>query len=57
MRYHYDELILCDLFEKLHYLNGGFAVECACRFVCEEDIGVVDECTGNSDTLHLSAGK
>ena len=56
MSYHDNQLILGDLFEQFHNLDTCFAVQSAGRFVRQEDIRVIDKGTGDSHTLHLTAG-
>ena len=56
MRDHDDQPVACDLFQKLHDLQAGLAVQRARRLVREDDVGIVDESTRDGDTLHLSAG-
>ena len=54
-----DDCCACavEFFEHLHDLRGGFAVQCAGRFVTEQNIRLIDERTRNRCTLLLSAGK
>ena len=55
MCYHYYQLILGDLFEYLHYLHAGLGIKSTCRLICQQYIGVIYQCTGYGDTLHLPA--
>ena len=54
---HYDETVARDLLEQFHNAHAGLAVEGARRLVREDDFGIVDDCAGDCDALHLSAGK
>ena len=56
MRDHDDEAVLRDLLEEIHDLHGGLGVECAGRFVGEQDLRVIDQGAGDCHTLHLTAG-
>ena len=42
--------------EKNQYLEGGTGIEVSGRFIGEDDGGVVYQCPGDGDTLHLSSG-
>ena len=53
---HDDQFILRNLPQDIHDLHAGLGIKCAGRFVGQQDIGVVDQCTRNRDTLHLTAG-
>lgn len=53
---HNDEPVFRHLFEQFHDLHAGFAVQRARGFVGKNDVGIVDESTGNRHPLHLSAG-
>ena len=55
MRNHNDELCFGYFFEQLHYGNTRFAVEGARRFVGKNNSGIVYDCAGNGNALHLSA--
>ena len=57
VRDHDDEPRLGDLFEKVHDLDAGRAVERAGRLVGKNDLGVVDQRTRDRNALHLTAGK
>jgi len=54
---HNNEFIFSDIGEEVHDLDAGFAVEGAGRLIGEEDIGIIDEGSGDSDALHLAAGE
>ena len=54
---HDDEAVFGHLFQKVHDLHRGLRVEGAGGLVGQDNVRVVDEGTGNGDTLHLSAGK
>ena len=56
MRNHDNQAVFGDLFEDIHDLYARFGVQRAGRFVGEDDIGVIDECTGDRYALHLTAG-
>ena len=43
--------------EKIHYLFAGGAVQSAGRFIGKKNFRMVDDSTGNGNTLLLSAGK
>ena len=53
---HNYQAVFCYLLQKLHNLNAGFGIQCACRLVSEKNIRVVHQRTGNCHTLHLTAG-
>ena len=53
---HDHQPVLCHLLEQLHDLDAGLAVQRAGGLVCQQDIRVVDQCTGNGNALHLAAG-
>ncbi len=55
MSYHDNETVFRDLLEYLHYLNARLGIESACRLVSEDYIGIVDDGTGDSNSLHLTA--
>lgn len=55
VRNHDDKSVFCDFFEDIHYLNARCAVESAGRFVGEDNIGIVNDSSRDSYTLHLSA--
>lgn len=55
VRNHNDELCFGYFFEQLHYGNTRFAVEGARRFVGKNNSGIVYDCAGNGNALHLSA--
>ena len=52
---HHDEPVLGDLFEQIHDLDAGVAVQRAGRLVGEQDVGIVDQRACDRDTLHLTA--
>ena len=54
---HYDETVARNFFEQLHNAHARFAVECARGLVGEDYLGIVDDCAGDCDALHLSARK
>ena len=53
---HDDHTIPGDLLEDVHNLYACLGVQCTGRLVRQNDVRIVDQCTGNGDTLHLSAG-
>ena len=53
---HAHQPVTCHLLEQLHHLKAGLAVQCAGGLVCQQDIGVVHQRTGNGYPLHLPAG-
>ena len=55
MRDHNDQLVARDLFEDLHDLHARSRIKRTRRLVCQQDLGIVDQRTGNRHTLHLSA--
>ena len=57
MRYHYDQLGAGYLFEKLHYLHAGRAVESARRLVRQDYFGIVYDGARDRHSLHLTARK
>ena len=57
MRDHNDQTIVRNLSEQIHDLHAGLGIERARRLVCQQDLGVVDERTGDGDALHLAAGE
>ena len=56
VRDHDDQTILGDLAEQIHDLNAGFGIQSTRRLVGKKDVGIVDQCTRDGDTLHLTAG-
>ena len=59
MRDHDDRaaVFLIDRFDQLEDLLGGDVIKCAGRFVAEQDVGVLDDCSADRGALLLSAGK
>ena len=55
VRDHDHQAVARELLQDLHDLHGGIGVERAGGFVGEDDLGVVDDGTGDGDALHLSA--
>ena len=55
MRYHNYESFLGDFLDKIHYLHRGDRVKSTGGFVCKQDFGVVYKCSGDSDSLALTA--
>ena len=56
VRDHDDELLVRDLLQDVHDLDGGLGVERAGRLVGQQDLGVVDKGAGNGHALHLATG-
>ena len=54
MGHHDDKVILCNLFEKLHYLFARVTVESTGGFICKQNRRAVHQCTGNGHPLHLT---
>ena len=52
---HYNEPVFGYLLEQIHYLNAGLGVKRARRLVGKQYLGVVDQRSGDSHTLHLTA--
>ena len=42
--------------KKDQYLEGGTGIEISGRFISEDDGGIIYQCPGDGDALHLSAG-
>ena len=55
MRDHDDEPLTRNFLDQLHDLDARLGVQRAGRFVCKQDIRVVDERTRNGNALHLPA--
>ena len=53
---HDNQTVLCNLFEQIHDLHTGFRVQCASGLICQQNIWIIHQRTGNSHALHLSAG-
>jgi hypothetical protein len=45
------------IFDKGHYILRHYYIEAGCRFIEEEDGGVVDEGSGDIDSLLLTRGE
>ena len=56
MRNHDHQTISGYLFQQFHNLHTGFGVQRAGGFVCQQNIRIVNQCTGNGYTLHLATG-
>ena len=57
VRDHDDQAVARNLLEQVHDLHGRRRVQGAGRLVCQHDLGVVNQGTGNGHALHLSARK
>src|SRR5215472_7530209 len=58
MRDHDDrDSVLVELLENCHDLYAGAAIEIASRFVGEQHLRFVDQCSRNCHSLLLPAGK
>ena len=55
MRDHNDEAVAGNFLEKLHDLYARCRIKRARRLVGKQNIGIVDECSRNRNSLHLSA--
>ena len=55
MRHHYHETVFRYLFKYIHDLQACFRIESTGRLVCENDVGIIYQCTGDSHSLHLTA--
>ena len=53
--YHDNELFFWNLFQKLHNLNARFGIKSARGLIGKQDIGVVNQCSCNGNSLHLTA--
>ena len=53
---HDHKPILGHRFQQLHYLHAGVTVQCAGWLICQQNIRVVYQRTGDGHTLHLTAG-
>ena len=53
---HDHKTILGHFLQNLHDLHAGLRVQSAGWFVSQNDVGVVDQRTGDGHTLHLTAG-
>jgi hypothetical protein len=43
--------------KQMMEINGGGGIKISGWFVGQDDVGVIDKCPGNSDTLLLAPGK
>ena len=57
VRDHDDQAVACNILEQVHDLHGRCRIQGAGRLVCQHDLGVVDQGTGNRHALHLSTRK
>ena len=46
-----------DEFDRLEYDLSGLIVESSCRLVAQQNVGPLGNCTGDRNSLLLSAGK
>ena len=53
--YHDDQMIFCNLLQKLHHLFTRFTVQRTGRFISKQYRRPIHKCTGDGNTLHLSA--
>ena len=53
---HDDKAVVSHFFEKIHDLHGCLRVQSAGGLVCQQDLGIVDQGSGDRYTLHLAAG-
>ena len=53
---HNDQTVLGDLPQDIHDLQACLGIQRTGRLICQNDIGVIHNGTGDSYTLHLSAG-
>ena len=53
---HDHQPVFGDLFQQLHDLDAGLAVQSAGRFVGQQDVRVVHQGAGDGHALHLTAG-
>ena len=54
---HCRAVLRIDLLEKHEDVPGCLRIERACRFVAQQDLWVLDQCSGNGAPLLLSAGQ
>ena len=52
---HDDQTVLGNLLEYLHDLNAGLGVKSTGRLIGKDNVGIVDQSSGYSHTLHLTA--
>ena len=59
MGYYHDghSLVLVQLLEQLHHLDGGLGVEGTRRLVGQDNLGLGNQRSGNGHTLLLSTGE
>ena len=54
--HHDHQTVFGDLFQQLHHLYAGFAVQGAGWFVRQQNVRIIDQRPGDGHPLHLSAG-
>ena len=57
MRNHNNKPVFGYIFKQIHYLHAVFAVKRARRLVGKNNVGIVDNSTGNRNALHFAARK
>ena len=57
VRDHNNQTVARHVLEQVHDLHGRCRIQGAGRLVCQHDLGVVDQGTGNRHALHLSTRK
>ena len=53
---HDNKAIFGYALENFHDLDTGFSVQCTGWLICQDDIRIIDQSTGDGDALHLAAG-
>ena len=57
VRYHDDQPVFGDFPDQFHDLDAGLGIQSAGGLIGQEDFGIIYQCTGNGDPLHLPAGE
>ena len=55
VRHHDDQTVFGNFFEQFHDLQGSGTIQRSGRFICQQDVGIIDQCPGDRDPLHLPA--
>ena len=56
MGYHNDQPVSRHFPQQIHYLYACIAVQGAGRLICQQNVRIINQGTGNRHSLHLSAG-
>ena len=53
---HNNETVFCNLLQKIHNLHACLCIKCTGRFIRKQNLRIIDQCTRDCHTLHLSTG-